>query len=282
MYGITQATYDSYRRRIGKGAQSVRKIAESEVQAIYREQYWNPIHGDKLPVGVDLAVFDYAVNSGVPRAIRSLQKVLNTPSLAPPPEGIKQDGQLGINTDAAIQRAYDTDEVGLIELYCADRFDFVKKLRTFSTFGKGWTRRIEGNTLGSQDNDVGVIDIAVRMAVNDHPAAAIKELDVPPELQGGKANTEDVKVQATAEGTASGTAAIGTAGTAIAHTGVSGFIGDQIVNLGQLAGFTKDQIEPYISFSTYLTYAFVALGILGVVGMVAVRVKKQRDGTAEA
>lgn len=286
MKGITQATYDVYRKRIGKPTQSVRKINDAELQAIYREQFWDAIKGDDLPVGVDLAIFDFAVNSGVARAVRSVQKVLNTSGLVSGDAIVKQDGQIGMATELAINKAYESDEVKFIELYCADRYEFVQKLSTFSTFGKGWTRRIEGNRLGTQDNDVGVVDIAVMMAKEDVPQSAvnkaIKELDVPESQQNGKASTEDVKIQATPEGAASGTAAVGTAGAAAAKAGVGGFISDQIVNLGQLAGFTKEQIEPYIGFSTYLTYAFLALGILGVIGVVAVRIKKQREGSVEA
>lgn len=276
-FGVTQKVYDSYRKRNKKQPQSVRHIDKTEVQAIYKEQYWDAVKGDKLPVGIDLAIFDYAVNSGVSRAVRAVQKVLSMPALLPPPGGVKQDGQLGFNTLASIDAAYASDEEKFITLYCEDRWQFVNKLSTFSTFGKGWKRRIMGTKLGAQENDVGVIDIAIAMARGD----STPKFTVPESEATGKANTEDVAIQSTAEGTASGTAAIGTAGTAAAKAGVGGFIGDGIVRLGELAGFTKEQIEPYVGFSTYLTYAFVALGILGVLGVVAVRIKKQREGTVE-
>lgn len=279
-FGITQAVYDSYRRGHGKPVQSVRKIAQTEVETIYRVQYWDAIRGDRLPYGVDLAIFDYAVNSGVPRAVRSVQKVLSAGGPLPaPPVAIKQDGQLGLSTESAIVAAANYDEVRFIELYCEDRWSFVQKLRTFSTFGKGWKRRIQGNRLGSQDNDVGVIDIAVKMAVDDLPKDFVPI--IPKDQQGGKAKTEDVKVQATAEGTASGTAGTGAVGAAAVKFGVGQWVGNQIISLGELAGFTKDQLEPYVSYSSWIGYAFIALGIFGVIGMVAIRIKKQREGSVE-
>ena len=63
--GVTQAVYDDWRAARGLMKQSVRLIAPPEVSAIYRKQYWDAVSGDKLPSGLDYAVFDFAVNSGV-------------------------------------------------------------------------------------------------------------------------------------------------------------------------------------------------------------------------
>jgi len=40
-------------------------IGDNQVQQIYKKDYWDLIGGDTLPLGVDYAVFDFAVNSGV-------------------------------------------------------------------------------------------------------------------------------------------------------------------------------------------------------------------------
>ena len=69
MRGVTQATYDAWRKRHGHMPQDVRKITTAELEAIYKRDYWDRCKCDDLPSGVDLAVFDCAVNSGPVRAI---------------------------------------------------------------------------------------------------------------------------------------------------------------------------------------------------------------------
>lgn len=129
MKGVTQAVYDAFRRRQGKATQSVRSISDLELQAIYRNQYWNAIRGDDLPAGVDCVVFDYAVNSGPARAAKALQSAL----------GARADGHIGEATLEAAGRMAPAD---LIDKICASRLAFVKSLSTYSTFGKGWSARI--------------------------------------------------------------------------------------------------------------------------------------------
>lgn len=149
--GVTQAVYDAYRKTMGLPPKSVREITLGEAAAIYRQQYWQAIQGDKLKAGVDYAVFDFAVNSGVARAARYLQLSL----------GVKADGHIGNMTLAALA---DADPVELITKLCANRMAFLKALATFDTFGKGWTRRVVGAQSGYQANDTGVIDHAINMA----------------------------------------------------------------------------------------------------------------------
>jgi lysozyme family protein len=125
--GVTQAVYDAYRKTRGRGAQSVKFITDDEVKAIYRFQYWDRVQGDLLPAGLDYAVFDFAVNSGVGRASKYLQAVVGTP----------QDGVIGARTLAAIQSPKNA-----INALCDRRMSFLRNLRTFLAFGKGWTRRV--------------------------------------------------------------------------------------------------------------------------------------------
>lgn len=125
--GVTQAVYNAYRKVRGRGMQSVRFITDDELRAIYKFQYWDKVHGDFLPTGLDYAVLDFAVNSGVGRASKSLQAVL----------GVAQDGQIGARTLAAI-----TSPLKTINALCDRRIGFLRNLKTFLTFGKGWTRRV--------------------------------------------------------------------------------------------------------------------------------------------
>jgi lysozyme family protein len=128
-FGVTQAVYDAYRKNNGQPKQSVKFITTAETRAIYKFQYWDRVQGDLLPIGLDYAVFDFAVNSGVGRAAKYLQAVL----------GVAQDGQIGARTLAAIH-----SPSAAINDLCDRRMSFLRNLRTFLTFGKGWTRRVTG------------------------------------------------------------------------------------------------------------------------------------------
>lgn len=156
--GVTQAVYDGYRRRKGKRQQSVRYIEDAEVYDIYRTQYWDKVSGDDLPSGLDYAVYDFAVNSGPRRAVQFLQRII----------GVEDDGVMGNVTLGRIRELQaeggEIGEIGeIIERLCTDRWNWMQTLRTFRTFGRGWTRRVMGDEVGIQDRDTGVIDRAYRM-----------------------------------------------------------------------------------------------------------------------
>lgn len=67
MKGITLATFSQYLGRRATKTE-LRNITTSQMESIYRLRYWNLVDGDKLPAGVDLMLFDVAVNSGAGRA----------------------------------------------------------------------------------------------------------------------------------------------------------------------------------------------------------------------
>lgn len=127
MKGITLARYRQHKPSATKA--DLRKITDAEVEYIYRADYWVAVKGEDLPYGVDLAVFDFGVNSGPARSKKYLQAVL----------GVAQDGIIGTQTLAAVKAA---DPVQVVKKLCARRLAFVRGLSTFSVFGKGWTRRI--------------------------------------------------------------------------------------------------------------------------------------------
>src|SRR6185312_13596846 len=75
--GITRATLARWRRVSPwwkLPASEVKALARPEAAAIYRALYWDRCNADRLPAGVDLAVFDFAVNSGPDRAVTMLQQ----------------------------------------------------------------------------------------------------------------------------------------------------------------------------------------------------------------
>lgn len=136
MRGVTQRVYDEYRKSIGGNVRPVKNISDSELQAIYKRKYWDEIKGDDLPAGVSYVVFDGAVNSGVAQSGKWLQRALQAMGLY---QGAI-DGIIGQGTLLAVSKAIDNDT--LVGLICDRRMAFLKSLKTFKTFGKGWTARV--------------------------------------------------------------------------------------------------------------------------------------------
>jgi lysozyme family protein len=124
-FGVTQNTYNAWRKKQNLPIVDVFTISQNEVAAIYRQEYWDRIRGDDLPSGVDFAVFDFAVNSGVSKAAKTLQSVV----------GVTQDGVIGPST---IQAAKNYVAMAVTN----KRLSFMQSLSIWSTFGKGWSARI--------------------------------------------------------------------------------------------------------------------------------------------
>jgi lysozyme family protein len=82
-----------------------------------------------LPAGIDYAVFDYGVNSGISRSAKVLQRVL----------GVADDGMIGPITLGAANAC---DCKVTIAAICDERLRFLRSLRTWRVFGKGWGRRV--------------------------------------------------------------------------------------------------------------------------------------------
>lgn len=134
--GITRKTLARWRKvspwwSLPKRAVQTLKL--DEAARIYRASYWDSVKASSLPPGLDLAVFDYAVNSGPSRAIRALQTEV----------GAKADGYIGPLTLAAVRaRIAKGGTSALIAAYSARRLTFLSGLSTFATFGRGWSARV--------------------------------------------------------------------------------------------------------------------------------------------
>lgn len=128
--GITIGTFRRYVKPNGT-IEDLKRITDDQVATVYRRHYWDAVLGAELPDGVDYAVFDFAVNSGVSRAAKYLQAVV----------GVTQDGVIG---PATIKAARQIMHAKIIHDLCDKRMSFLKGLSTWKTFGKGWTNRVTG------------------------------------------------------------------------------------------------------------------------------------------
>lgn len=116
-HGITQATYDAWRKNRGLEPRSVRRILTEEVERIYHERYWVPAAAYWEAAGhpgIALYVFDGAVQHGV--------------------EGIKElEEKVG-------EVLHLHPLLGLAQLHSTRTF-FYARLPHFDRFGRGWMRR---------------------------------------------------------------------------------------------------------------------------------------------
>ena len=125
--GVTKRVYEKW---VGKivSEQEMRDLTVEQVGPIYKNDYWNKCKCDDLPSGLDWSVFDWAVNSGPGRSAKALQGII----------GATQDGGIGPQTLKLVEKHSPKE---MIEKMHDKRQGFYEGLKTFDTFGKGWSRR---------------------------------------------------------------------------------------------------------------------------------------------
>ena len=128
-FGITIYDYRKYVKP-GATAADVRAMQLADAKKIYRAKYWDAQRCDELPAGVDYAVFDYGVNSGIGRSGKVLRRALALPD---------NDWH---TTDAVISACATRDARTVVTAICDERLRFLKSLRTWNVFGNGWGRRV--------------------------------------------------------------------------------------------------------------------------------------------
>ena len=130
--GITIGTlsaWEGHAATIGE----VAALTPATVAPIYEAQYYRASGASHCPDGLDLMVFDCAVNQGVGRALKFLQASL----------GVAIDGQFGPMTLSAVQKC---DPVKTINAMSKAREAHYLSLPTFAHFGKGWLARLKKTT----------------------------------------------------------------------------------------------------------------------------------------
>lgn len=124
--GITLRTLSEWRGHPAT-VDDVKALTVGDVAPIYRARYWDACRCTEMPSGLDLIVFDCAVNQGPARAKRLLQQSLR----------VVDDGILGPMTMGAIGRF---DSKKLVDEMVARRAVHYASLQ--SDFHLGWFRRL--------------------------------------------------------------------------------------------------------------------------------------------
>lgn len=139
--GVTKKVWEEY---VGKPVDeaTMRSLKQSDVGPLYKKSYWDKIHADELPSGVDYAMFDCAINSGTGRSAKFAQKICN----------VTPDGAIGPASLAAINRVVEEEGARyFIEEFNDARLRFLQALPTFETFGKGWSKRVSEVNIAAID-----------------------------------------------------------------------------------------------------------------------------------
>lgn len=126
-FGITIADARKYWKADATPA-DVRAMPKAVAAEIYRKHYAAPIRYDDLPAGFDYTALDAGINSGLGRVVPWSAKALGKPA--------KSIADVVALSNAA------PDKVKLIQAFWNVRLGFLKSLKTWSHFGKGWGRRV--------------------------------------------------------------------------------------------------------------------------------------------
>jgi lysozyme family protein len=120
-YGISQRSYPTL---------DIAALTIDNAKEIYRRDYWQLIHCDQFPSGLDLILLDCAINQGPYTAIKLLQRALR----------IKEDGLVGPETLNAAEVAMPD----VLDAFIAERaLRYANHANaSLATFGRGWFRRL--------------------------------------------------------------------------------------------------------------------------------------------
>jgi len=127
-WGIDQASHPEV---------DIESLTQTQAAQIYSESYWLPCHADELPWPLSLAHFDAAVNTGIVRANKMLQRAVE----------VSEDGIFGPVTRAAVDAALEEYGSKAIGLQISDlRREFYVSLASASEsqkkFLNGWLNRV--------------------------------------------------------------------------------------------------------------------------------------------
>lgn len=130
MRGVTLETYKRWRP--DGTIDDLKSLTPEKAKTIYRALYWHPAGCDDLPAGLDYAVFDFAIHSGVDTAVAHLQDIIGT----------TPDGIFGANTRAAVSEIDDLPDV--INKLMDSRLSRMKTLPNWPANKGGWQSRVSG------------------------------------------------------------------------------------------------------------------------------------------
>ena len=119
-YGISAKAYPCL---------DIENLSIQQAKEIYKNDYWNRCKCDFIPDALSISAFDFAVNSGVKKSIRCLQRAL----------GVTVDGVIGNQTIGACNRI---PTKYVLEKFIQYRLEYLMSLKNWKIYGGGWGRRV--------------------------------------------------------------------------------------------------------------------------------------------
>lgn len=107
----------------------LKNLSNADIRKIYHHLYWQKAGCPNLPAAIAIMQFDAAVNHGVGRAIKFLQKSVDA----------NIDGEYGPETE---KKAKSVNPENLLKIYTDLRRSHYQSLSTWNIFGKGWLNRL--------------------------------------------------------------------------------------------------------------------------------------------
>lgn len=230
-YGIAANTYPNV---------DIPNLTRAQAVAIYKRDYWDKVSGDRLPSGVDYTIFDYALNSGVRRASLDLQRACGVTPV---------DGVIGTST---LRQVDELNARDVIEDVNARRLAFMKSLKIWPTYGKGWTTRVNK-----------VRSVSLQLAKGAAPSVKAMPL-----LESAKAPSSQI----------TNTAALTNDGESQVQTSAGvGVGGSALVEVSQSITETSQQLEPLTYYLEIAKYLFLLLAVAGFGISVYLMIKRKRQ-----
>jgi lysozyme family protein len=135
MRGITLNSLRNNRKALGLTSVDaitvafLKMLTEEDARKIWKAGYWDRAYCDRLPIGLDYAVFDIAINSGPAKAIELLQEAL----------GLHADGIFGNMTEGAATKCNVPATIATMNKL---RVKFMVKLKNWKPNSAGWADRV--------------------------------------------------------------------------------------------------------------------------------------------
>lgn len=168
--GITDATYDDWLGTDG----NVKDITNDQMRSIYKENYWKPVGGDRLPPIVAQQMFDYGVHSGPGSAVAALQQIV----------GSDPDGVFGPKTLQATQQyiaKYGEQKLASTILNAREKHLIGIATGKNAKFKRGWMSRIDQlrEGLGEQPKEMAVQVSTQKHRAKNPPERQTQDLRTP-------------------------------------------------------------------------------------------------------
>ena len=133
-YGIAQNAHPDV---------DVKNLTPDDAKKIYRKKYWNACKCGELPPTLALYLMDFAVNSGVKKAVAGLQCCYNKMTAGTGTLALAEDGIIGPKTITAVQCIPKHLMIAGFHAYRVQYyFNIVAKNSTQNKFLRGWMNRL--------------------------------------------------------------------------------------------------------------------------------------------